>query len=185
MINADVRRHCEIGVCPPGMDSRQVLRALADTKPSNLFEVWGMLSAKVTRANGQVEDLGLISVKKVTTAFADYIVDSLQDSTASPLDAFSYHAMGTDNTAEANTDTALGTEVESRTDGTQTEGSSTNIYKTVGTISATGTHTIVEHGILSASSGGTLLDRSVFSGISVTSGDSIEFTYELTVNAES
>jgi hypothetical protein len=166
------------------MDSRQVLRALADTKPSNLFEIWGMLSARVMRADGRVGNLGLISVKKVTTAFADYIVDSLQDSTTSPLDAFSYHAMGTDNTAESNTDTTLGTEVESRTDGSQTEGSSTNIYQTVGSISANSSHTITEHGIFSASSGGTLLDRSVFSGISVTSGDSIEFTYELTVNAE-
>jgi hypothetical protein len=167
------------------MTAEQVLKSLGATKPSNSFEVWGFLSAKVTRANGEVEDKGIISVRKVTTAFADYIVDSLQDSTASPLDAFSYHAMGTDNTAESNTNTALGTEVESRTNGSQTEGASTNIYKSVGSISATGSHSIVEHGLLSASSGGTLLDRSVFSSISVTSGDSIEFTYELTVNAES
>ena len=182
---ADIRRYCELGIVPPGVAAEQALEALNTTKPSNTFELWGFLSAKVHKANGDIEDKGLISVRKVTTAFADYIVDSLQDSTTSPLDNFSYHAMGTDNTAESNTNTALGTEVESRTDGSQTEGASTNIYKSVGTISATGSHSITEHGLLSASSGGTLLDRSVFSAISVTSGDSIEFTYELTVNAES
>lgn len=184
MSSVKIRKFCEAGICPSGKTAKEVISALAETRAYNQFELWGLLSAKVNRACGSQQDLGLVSVKLVTTAFADYLVDSLQDSTASPMDAFSYHAMGTDNTAEANTNTALGVEVESRTDGSQSEGSSTNIYQTVGTISATGAHTIVEHGVLSASSGGTLLDRSVFSGISVTSGDSIEFTYELTVNAE-
>ena len=45
------------------------------------------------------------------------------------------------------------------------------------------TAAIVEHGIFSqaATGGGTLLDRSVFSAINVASGDSIQFTYDLTL----
>lgn len=184
MINADVRRYCEVGLCPPGVDADFVRKALGATKPSGSFEIWGMLSVKLRRRDGSMTDLGLISVRKVTTAFAAYLVDSLQDSAANPMDAFTHHAMGTDNTAEANTDTTLGVEVESRTDGTQVEGASANIYRSVGTISATSSHTIVEHGLFSAATAGTMLDRSVFSAISLTNGDSIEFTYELTVNAE-
>lgn len=184
MIKAQkIREQCEAGQTP-NMSAKEVLDALCETKPFNRLEMWGFLSARVLRKDGEVEDKGLLSVRLVTTDFADYVVDALQDSANGTLDAFSWHASGTDNTAESNTDSSLVTEVESRTDGTQTEGSSTNIYQTVGTISYTASYTITEHGIFTASSGGTLMDRSVFSGISVTDGDSIEFTYELTVNAE-
>jgi len=113
------------------------------------------------------------------------MVDALQDSANGTLDAFSYHASGTDGTAESNTDSSLNAEVESRASGTQTEGSSTNIYQTVGTISYTGSYNISEHGLFTASSGGTLADRTVLgSSIDVQSNDEIEFTYEMTVNAE-
>lgn len=144
----------------------------------------GFLSAIHTKANGVESDLGLISVKKITTAFRDYVVDSLQNSTTAPLDVFRYHAAGTGTTAEDNTQTALVTEVESRTAGTQVEGATSDIYRTVATIDFTGTLAITEHGIFSASTAGTMMDRSVFSAINVSSGDSIQFTYEATFNAE-
>jgi len=67
--------------------------------------------------------------------------------------------------------------------GTQIEGASVNIYKSVATIPFTTTQTIKEHGLFNASSGVTLMDRSVFTGIPVNNGDSIQFTYELTCNA--
>jgi hypothetical protein len=152
--------------------------------PENALEAFGMLSLKVIRADGHTEDLGLVSVKKITTAFRDYIVDSLQNSTTSPLDAFKYHASGTTNTAESNTDTALVAEVESRVSGTQIEGATADIYKSVATVQYTATRAIVEHGIFSASTSGTLMDRSVFTTINVDNGDSIQFTYEATFNAE-
>lgn len=143
-----------------------------------------VLSARLIKANGEKKDFGVISTRKITVAFRDYIVDSLQNSTTYPLDVFKYHACGTDSTAESNTDTTLGAEVESRVAGTQLEGATANIYKTVATISLTGTHAIKEHGIFSASSGGTLMDRSVFSDINGDNGDSIEFTYEATFHEE-
>jgi hypothetical protein len=70
--------------------------------------------------------------------------------------------MGTGAVAENVTDTALGTQVETRATGTQVEGASANIYRTVATITATASRAITEHGVFSASTGGTLLDRSVF-----------------------
>lgn len=139
----------------------------------------GRLYARVIRADGTIEDRRLLSTKVVTDAGVNFIVDAFQGS--EQVRDFNYHGAGTDNTAENASDTTLGTEVESRATGTQGEGSSTNIYQSVGTVSFTATRSIVEHGIFSATSGGTLLDRSVFTSIGVDSGDSIEFTYELTV----
>jgi hypothetical protein len=140
----------------------------------------GRLTAVRISADGKRESLGLICTKVVTTAAVDYLVAGLQSS-ATDVSLFKYHASGTSSTAESAADTTLGVEVESRAVGSQTVGASNNIYKTVGTISYTGTHAIVEHGVLTAASVGTLLDRSVFTAINVVSGDSIQFTYELTL----
>lgn len=138
----------------------------------------GTLSAVVIRADGLTERLGLISTRVVTDAGVAFIVDAFQGSTE--LENFKYHAMGTGTGEEAAGDTALGTEVESREEGTQIEGATANIYKSVATITATDTRAITEHGIFSASSSGTLLDRSKFAAINLASGDSIQFTYQLT-----
>lgn len=174
------------GKLPRGrrITSKEAIAAVDFTQRGYVPEIWGFLSAKLIRANGEIIDIGLVSTRKITTAFRDYIVDSLQDSTTYPLDVFKYHGSGTDNTAEANTQTALEVEVESRSAGTQIEGATANIFKTVATISYTATRSIVEHGLFSAASAGTMMDRSVFTSIGVDDGDAIEFTYEATFNAE-
>ena len=179
-------RRIRKGKLPRGrvMNSKEVQSAIQDSLRGCMTEIWGILSARVIRIGEKPLDLGVISVKKVTTAFRDYIVDSLQNSTTSPLSNFKYHACGTGTTAEANTQTALVTEVGSRQSGTQIEGATANIYKTVATITPGGTYAITEHGIFSANSAGTLMDRSLFSAINVSPSDSIEFTYECTFNAE-
>jgi hypothetical protein len=143
------------------------------------------LSLRHFRGKQLLRDYGLVSCQKVTQAFTQYLVDSLQNSTTKPMDAFKYHASGTDNTAESNAQTALITEVETRQTGTQIEGTSSNIYKSVATITYSASRSIVEHGLFSASTAGTLMDRSVFTAVPVENLDTIEFTYQLTVNAES
>lgn len=129
--------------------------------------------------DGARQDLGLLSTKVVTDAGVAYLVDAFQNLTEP--ENMKYHGTGTGTTAEAANQTALVTEVATRATGTTTEGASANIYRTVGTVSYSGTFAITEHGIFSASTGGTMLDRSVFAAINVQSGDSIEFTYELTL----
>ena len=143
----------------------------------------GRLYAKVKKPDGTVEDHGLISTKVVTTAGVGYIVDAFQNSVE--LENMKYHGIGTDNTAEDVADTTLGVEVETRATGTTTEGASANIYRTVGTVTTASARAVVEHGVFSASTSGVLLDRSVFSVINTGDGDSIEFTYELTIPAGS
>lgn len=140
---------------------------------------YGKLYAVKISADGNRENRGLIDVRLVTTAGKNAIVDAFQDTFE--LENFKYHGSGTGTTNPAVTDTTLETEVESRATGTTTEGASANIYRSVGTVGYTDTRAITEHGIFSASTSGTLLDRSEFTAINVNNGDSIEFTYELTV----
>jgi len=141
------------------------------------------LSAKVIRADGRVEHLGVISRKMVTTAFVNLLSTALQG-TVGALLTFKYHDCGTGVGDEAVGDVALGTPYGgARAVGTQVAGASANIYKSVGTISFTSTLAITEHGLFSASSSVTLMDRSKFAAINVNNGDSIEFTYNLTCTA--
>lgn len=161
---------------------RHLLRGVPDMILGMVRPV-GRLYITVRRADGTETDLGLVSTRVVTTAGVNAIVDAFQGSFT--LSNFKYHGMGTGNTAENASDTTLVTEVETRATGSQTEGASANIYKSVGTITATTARSIVEHGLFSASSSGTLLDRSVFSTISLANGDSVQFTYQLTLPAGS
>jgi hypothetical protein len=138
------------------------------------------LSIKLIRADGSVTDYGVVSRRLVTTAGVTYIAQAFTNVTEP--ENFNYHASGTGTNAESTGDTALQTEVATRVAGTQSNPSA-GVYRTVAIIPYTGSLNITEHGILSAASVGTLLDRSVFGAIAVINGDSIQFTYNFTVNA--
>lgn len=138
-----------------------------------------------------VENLGMIGNKVVTTTGVNYIVDAFQNITE--LENFKYHGIGTDaGTSEAAGNTGLTTELtteynpnNTRATGTTAEGASANIFQTVGTNTLDGTPgaALREHGVFSASSAGTLLDRTVYSAITLSSGDAIQTTYELTFSS--
>lgn len=150
------------------------------------------LNAKVIKANGDVVDYGIISNKKVTGAFVTDIVNCLSktapyNASAAVFQDYKYHDCGTGTTAEANTQTALVTAYGgSRATGTQVAGGTGTAptYTSVGTVNFTSTLAITEHGLFNASTSGTMMDRSVFTAINVANGDSIQFTYVLTINAE-
>lgn len=151
------------------------------------------LSLKLFKADGTVIDYGVVSHRVVTTAGVNFIVDAFQNTVE--LENMKYHGFGTGGTAEASGDTTLVTELttqynpdSTRPTGTTTEGASANIYRTVATLTpdAGGTIAITEHGVFSATSAGTLLDRSLFSVVNVVAGsDSLQATYELTLTAGS
>lgn len=87
-------------------------------------------------------------------------------------------AMGTGGTTAAKGDTALGTEVETRSATTVTvvgSGSSAK-YQATATITATTTRAIIEAGLFSASTTGIMFVRGDFTTINLASGDSIAFT---------
>lgn len=157
--------------------------ARAFTKLTGVPTMTAQLSCKLIRANGQVVDYSVVGYRVVTDAFVNFMVDQLQAETAEWGD-FKFHDSGVGVTAEAAGDTDIETtDGEARATGTQTEGATAEIYKSVGTIAYTTTKAITEHGLFSIVTGGTLMDRTVFSAINVVNGDSIEHTYQLTVNS--
>lgn len=139
-------------------------------------------AVKIDGETGQRTDYGVIGYRVVTTAFVNFLVDMFQADTTEVGD-LKYHDSGVGTTAENIADTAMETtDGESRVAGTQIEGATANIYKSVATISYTSTKAITEHGVFSQVTGGTLIDRTVFAALNVISGDSIQFTYQLTLN---
>lgn len=166
--------------------ARRVIAARA----LNLSNFYGSLYLTHIRADGEVVEYGLASMRVVTTAGVNYIVDAFQNTTE--VENLKYHGIGTGGTAEASADTALVTESttalnpdSTRATGSTIEGASANIYRSVGTLTVDATAAITEHGIFSqsATGGGTLLDRSLFSALNLVSGDSIQSTYDLTFSA--
>lgn len=93
-----------------------------------------------------------------------------------------YVAIGTTNTAEAASQTALAAEVETRTLGTSTQQTTTvtnDTYQVVGTVAATTARAVVEAGLFDASSTGNMLVRGVFATINLANGDSLQMTIKL------
>ncbi len=144
----------------------------------------GRLDAVIKRRDGSVINYGCVGYRVVTTAFVTFVVDQLQTET-SVFGDFKYHDSGVGVTAENVANTAIETtDGESRATGTQTE-SAANAYQSVATIAYTTTKAITEHGLFNDPTAGTLMDRTVFSAINVGNGDSIQFTYTLTLTAGS
>lgn len=142
----------------------------------------GEVRAVKVYADGHKEDYGVVGRRVVTTAFVNFVTDQLQTET-SVFGDFKFHDSGVGITAENVADTAMETtDGEARATGTQTE-SAANAYRSVGTISYTTTKAITEHGLFNDLTAGTLMDRTVFAAINVVNGDSIQFTYTLTLAA--
>uniref|UniRef100_A0A6M3KBB9 Putative tail protein n=1 Tax=viral metagenome TaxID=1070528 RepID=A0A6M3KBB9_9ZZZZ len=131
----------------------------------------------------EVDRRRVVKDKVVTDAFVAFVVDQLQVETSTFGD-FKFHEMGLGVVAEAAGDTALGTTTGiARVTGTQVEGATGNIYKSVGTITADTTEAITEHGLFNIATAGTMMDRTVFSAINVVSGNQIEFTFQITFSS--
>lgn len=132
---------------------------------------WEHLKAWIRRAQGIVTNAGVY-----------YLATDFASGQASPhISAMNYHDCGTGTTAAQVTDTGLQTPYGgARATGTQSNPSN-GVYKTIGTISFSSSLAITEWGLFSATSSGTLWDHRIFSAVNVNNGDSIQFTYQLTV----
>lgn len=141
------------------------------------------LSAVLIKANGDQVDFGVIGVGRVvTTAFVEYQVDEMVAETTAWGD-FKFHDSGEGTTAAVIGDTDIETtDGETAATGSQLEGATGEIYKSVGTIAYSTTKAITEHGLFNIVTAGILMDRHVFAAINVNNGDSIQFTYELTID---
>ena len=165
------------------------------------------LNALVIRANGKIEDLGNLGKRKPFYLRAWELLHfnesglvtlgginaTAADFTASGgLAVFKFHDSGTGTTTPAQTDTTLQTQagpttratgVNTQTQSASGTGSTTPaIVQSVGTIAYVSSLAITEWGLFSqAAQGGTMWDHRTFAAINVVSGDSIQFTYSLSL----
>ena len=113
-----------------------------------------------------------------TDAGENLVADIMDGTTAVPTNW--YLGWGTGAGTAAKGDTTLFTEAsESRVITTDTQPSS-NVNQFQATITADGTKTITNAGILSASTSGTLLIHGDHAGVAVNASDSIQYTVQLT-----
>ncbi len=163
--------------------------------PSGVLVAHTLLIAELFDDKGVLIDKREVRDKKITNAFVQDLVDVLWgDATdVGTIDDYKHHWSGTNTDVESATDTNLtgGTTFSSssRAVGTQTTGTSSNIYSSVATItysvSSTDGLDIAEHGLFNTtgSTGGTLMDRTLFAKLNVKNAQTIQFTFTIEFTA--
>jgi len=169
-------------------------RIAQDGLPEHVTEMTAMLKAMVKRKSGEIEDLGVVCRKSISNIFKQILVKSMVTANTAEqalLKSYAFHEWGTSSAAEAATQGGCVAQAATTTtvgealldSGNQSASYSppTFTFTTVCELTAVGTVTITEHcvhpaGDLSDTNG---MDRNVFTGIPLTTGDSITFTYVL------
>lgn len=108
----------------------------------------------------------------------DFIASRMKDATAT---AMSHMAVGTNNTAADAANTALGTEIARVAMATPTVTDNAIAY-VASYPAGTGTGALTEAAILNASSGGSMLCRTVFAVINKGAADSMTVTWTVTIS---
>jgi hypothetical protein len=142
----------------------------------NLLGKWKAVLTRADEVIAEKEGYNVITTAGVS-AFVDYLCSAALSATKN---TFSYVAIGSDNSAEANTDTALGTEL-SRHTGTVTAFSS--IYQVTATFaSGSGTGNVYEYGLLNSNSAGDMLSRDTEGLITKGANDVLTVTAQITLS---
>lgn len=137
----------------------------------------GSLRVVVTGADGKVKEEH--QFKNLVVTVGKNFVASRMVGAASAV--MSHMAVGSNNTAAAAGDTALGTELGRVALATST--ATTNVVTYTATFSAgVGTGAIVEAGIFNASSAGTMLCRTVFAVVNKGVDDALSITWTITIS---
>lgn len=117
----------------------------------------------------------------LTTVGREWVIDKLQS--LAPISNATMNAIGwgITATAEAVTDIALASEVQTRVTGTLSQPTATT-DRLVGTMTADATRTINEVGRFNSTtvSGSTMLQRHIFTAVPLVINDAITFTLDLT-----
>lgn len=114
--------------------------------------------------------------------------DRARVSPATYTNAPRHIAIGTGATGAARTavaaDTALSTEVETRSAGTESTVTTTqtgDTYQSQGTINITGTRAVDESGLFDASSSGNMITSATLNVINLLNGDSLQLTWKVQI----
>jgi len=114
----------------------------------------------------------------VVTAGKGYVASRMKDDSAT---AMSHMGIGSGSTAAAASDTALGSQL-ARTSLTSTTVSGADVVYVDTFPAGTGTGAVTEAGIFNASSGGTMLCRTVFDVVNKGASDAMTITWTVTVS---
>lgn len=160
------------------------------TKLTKIPTIVSRLKVVVFKADGTVINYGYVNYGRIVTDDGmEFVVDAFQNLVE--LENMRYHGLGTSSTAEASTQAALVSELttqystdNTRATGTTTEGGA-QIYETVATNTVDAGATIEEFGLFSqaATGGGVMLERALTGTQTLSSGDGIQTTYDLTFNS--
>ena len=116
----------------------------------------------------------------VVDAGLDFIASRMKDATAT---AMTHMALGSSSTAAAAGNTALGSQLGSR-EGLDSTTVTSNAVAYVASFEAgDATGAVTEAGLFNASSGGTMLCRTVFSVVNKLADDSMTVTWTVTISA--
>ena len=114
----------------------------------------------------------------VVTAGKGYVASRMKDASAT---AMSHMGIGSGSTAAAASDTALGSQL-ARTSLTSTTVSGADVVYVDTFPAGTGTGAVTEAGLFNASSGGTMLCRTVFDVVNKGASDAMTITWTVTVS---
>lgn len=146
------------------------------------------LGAVLIRADGSRREYDLGSGLVTHAGVRLLSQDTAVSAGAATLNVMKNHGSGTGTTAATATDTALQTAIGT----TATAGTNTNAdaspnatVQAQGTVSYTASAAVTEWGLFNQTTlaGATMWDHKVFSAINVVNGDSIQFTYTLTLSS--
>lgn len=146
-----------------------------------IFKLSGKWQAELRGPDGNVKDLKVGS-NVICTNGKEFLASFLQSATVGAATfTMRYIGVGTDATAEAAANTALGTELARHT-GTVSYISG-QIYQVKATFAAgVGTGNIVEYGLFSSSTGGTMLARDTEASINKGALDTLTVTAQITIS---
>lgn len=154
---------------------------LSNQPDQNPITLKGQYIAKLYGPNGELKQ-EMVGDNLVCTNGKEFLASFLY-SAAAAASTFTgrYLAVGTDSTSPAVGNTALGTEL------TRASGIVSYVSNQIFQVKATfatgvGTGAIVEYGLFTSSTGGTLISRDVDSVINKGANDTLTVTYQMTVN---
>jgi len=144
-------------------------------------QLQGRWTAELYGPDGNLKQK-VVGTNVVCTNGKEFLASILKSAAAAASTfTMKYVAIGTDSTAEAAGNTALGTEVARHTGtATYTSGAIYEVKATFATGSGTGA--IVEYGILSSNTAGTLLCRDTESAINKGANDTLTVTCQITLS---
>lgn len=144
------------------------------------LKVTGDVVVEITGSDGQIKDRREIK-NLVVTAGKQFIASSMLKTTTNSPTAMTHMAIGAGTVAAAAGDTALGSQL-GRVALDSAAAAGAVVTYTASFPAGTGTGAVTEAGIFNASSGGTMLCRTVFAVVNKGADDAMSITWQITVS---